>query len=280
MSPARQPHGHRAGGGRRADRLCRRRPGARRARRRAPDAEADRRRRAHHRRPASTTPTCTSGCRSRWARITAWTFPSGRRRRGSPARDEGLRRASPDGWLFVKTRYLPDGIAHAADLDFIARPLFVVTSRGGLLNQPRPCSAAQLHRGRGAATASCAAASWRRRSIGGQGAARSSLAATARAHFLGELARLGITSVQLIDETARSVRGAAPEGAAHRARAHGPARLSASRTGSTSRAGQAPAPDWLRVDGVKYFHDDGARITPLRAAGDLRRARSRPTAAS
>src|SRR5262249_6998206 len=44
--------------------------------------------------------------------------------------------ARPDGeWLFVKTQYLPPGIATASDLAFIDRPLFVISARGGVLNK-------------------------------------------------------------------------------------------------------------------------------------------------
>ncbi|HSN32224.1 MAG TPA: hypothetical protein VLU41_06030, partial [Ideonella sp.] len=44
-------------------------------------------------------------------------------------------RGRPAGeWLFVTTPFLPDGVARARDLDFVGRPLFVVTRRGALLN--------------------------------------------------------------------------------------------------------------------------------------------------
>ena len=37
-------------------------------------------------------------------------------------------------WLFITTPMLPDGVARARDLDFLGRPVFVVTKRGGLVN--------------------------------------------------------------------------------------------------------------------------------------------------
>jgi predicted amidohydrolase YtcJ len=176
-------------------------------------------------------------------------------------------------WLFVKTRDLPSGIAVSKDLDFVSRPLFLVTSHGGILNG-------------------------RARELGGftdeeapQGFVRGrELAAaldrlvkalplrtlTGGAHaFLEELARDGITSVQLIDElpelfeslrekgqlTAR-VR-LVPLGFRFETRLYEP-------------LWKGPAPEWVRVEGVKYFHDDGARITRF----ELREIFSRAAAAA
>jgi predicted amidohydrolase YtcJ len=176
-------------------------------------------------------------------------------------------------WLFVKTREMPSGISTSKDLDFVSRPLFLVTQHGGVLNK-------------------------RARELGGftdeeapKGFVRGrELAAaldrlvkalplrklTDGAHaFLEELGRDGITSVQLIDElpelfeslrqkgqlTAR-VR-LVPLGFRFETRLYEP-------------TWKGPAPEWVRVEGVKYFHDDGARITRF----ELREIFSRAAAAS
>ena len=166
--------------------------------------------------------------------------------------------AQPDGWLFVKTRNLPDGIARSADVDFLDRPLFVVTSRGGLLNRRglllgKFTDDEAPHgfvRGRELAAALDRLVKALPLKTLRDGAV----------HFLGELARLGITSVQLIDELpdlfeALRLKGQLtarvrmiPLGYRLETRLYEP-----SWTGA--------APEWVRVDGVKYFHDDGARIT-------------------
>src|SRR5579871_650294 len=51
---------------------------------------------------------------------------------------DAVKRASAerpdDRFLYVKIREMPDGVRRARDLDFVARPVFVVTSHGGVLN--------------------------------------------------------------------------------------------------------------------------------------------------
>lgn len=47
---------------------------------------------------------------------------------------DGARGRPAGEWLFVTTPFLPDGVARASDLDFLHRPVFVVTKRGGLIN--------------------------------------------------------------------------------------------------------------------------------------------------
>jgi predicted amidohydrolase YtcJ len=166
--------------------------------------------------------------------------------------------AQPGGWLFVKTRTLPEGIARASDLEFVDRPLFVVTSRGGLLNA-RGLQLGKFTdeeaphgfvRGRELAAALDRLVKAQPLGVLEQGARK----------FLAELARLGITSVQLIDELPELFESL---------RVHG--QLTARvrmvplgyrlETRLYEPTWNAVAPDWVRVDGIKYFHDDGARIT-------------------
>lgn len=168
-------------------------------------------------------------------------------------------RARPAGEpLFVKTDFLPDGITRASDLDVIPRPLFVVTKRGGLIN----------HRG---------LARWHftaREAPGGAIRGRELPAALERAiqalperalldaarDFSAELSRMGITSVQLMDE----LPGVFEE---LRRRDELTVRVRMIPfgyrfdTATYHSDWRGPAPDWVRVDGVKYFHDDWARIS-------------------
>jgi predicted amidohydrolase YtcJ len=184
--------------------------------------------------------------------------PEGTRRAWKHAVVRAAEERPGGDWLFVQTRRLPDGIARADDIDFVARPMFVVTSHGGLLNH-RALVAGGFSddeapdgfvRGRALAAALDRVV---------KRLPRARLLDGARA-FLRTLAGLGITSVQLIDElpdvfetlrrsgelTAR-VR-MIPLGFRLETRLYEP-------------SWRAEAPEWLRVDGVKYFHDDGARLT-------------------
>jgi predicted amidohydrolase YtcJ len=169
-------------------------------------------------------------------------------------------RSRPAGqWLFVKSDALPDGVSRGVALDFVGRPLFVVTQHGALLNHRAMalCKLTEAQAPRGFIDG--------REVLDGLERAirvqpQPLLAARAR-EFLAELARLGITSAQLIsDELPELFDRLRVEGAL------------------TARVRFVPfgyrfdnpiyhsdwhgdAPDWVRVDGVKYFHDDWARIT-------------------
>lgn len=175
---------------------------------------------------------------------------------------DGARARPGRDWLFVVTPALPDGVSRAADLDFLARPVFVVTKRGGLMNH------------RAAALCHLTNAEAPRGFIRGselpivvdrvvKAQPRPLLLDEARA-FMAELSRLGITSVQLIayDELPEIFEALRLEG-------NLTARVRIVPIGF--RFGnklyhsdwQGPAPDWVRVDGVKYFHDDWARISRL-----------------
>src|SRR5262249_31237811 len=95
--------------------------------------------------------------------------------------------------------------------------------------------------------------------------------------FLSRLAALGITSVQLIDElpeTFEALRRSGELTARVRMIPLG-YRLE---TRLYQPAWPAVAPEWLRVDGAKYFHDDGARITrfELQELARLNAAARRP----
>jgi len=168
-------------------------------------------------------------------------------------------RARPgNDWLFVKTRELPQGIARAGALDFVARPLFLVTAHGGILNS----KAREL----GGFTDDEAPHGFVRGRELAAALARLVKALPLRtltdgAHaFLAELARDGITSVQLIDELPELFESLRQKGQLT-ARVRMIPLGFRFETRMYEPTWKGPAPDWVRVDGVKYFHDDGARIT-------------------
>src|SRR5439155_19500687 len=161
-------------------------------------------------------------------------------------------------WLFVTTPYLPDGVARAEDLDFLPRPVFVVTKRGGLVNHR---ALARCHFARDEAPRGFVRG--RELNAALDRAVKSlperTLTEGAR-DFLGELGRLGITSVQLIDEEPDIFEKLRREGTlTARVRLVPIGYRFANRLYHSDWT--ASSPDWVRVDGVKYFHDDWARIT-------------------
>jgi predicted amidohydrolase YtcJ len=164
---------------------------------------------------------------------------------------------SDSGWLFVTINALPDGIRGPRDLDFVTRPLFVISEHGALFNtrglRDGKISADEAPGGfvRGALIAS---------------ELEHLITLTPHAelvegarNFLAELAKDGITSVQLIDEL--------------------PDLFEELRKGDALTARVRLVPfgyrwndfthhdDWrggdptmVRVEGVKYFYDSWARI--------------------
>ena len=162
------------------------------------------------------------------------------------------------GWLFVKMRTMPDGIGRARDLDFVDRALFLVTAHGGLFNHR---ALAEGHFSTEEAPDGFVHGRELAAALDRLVKALPLKVLTNGAHtLLQRLAKGGITSVQLIDEvpevfellrqrdqlTAR-VR-MIPLGYRLETRLYEP----------TWKGGD---PAWVRVDGIKYFHDDGARIT-------------------
>jgi predicted amidohydrolase YtcJ len=162
-------------------------------------------------------------------------------------------------WLFVTTPLLPDGVERAADLDFLGRPVFVVTKRGGLVNH-RAATLCHLTdeeaprgfiHGRAVDAALDRAIKLQPEAFLREGARE----------LLAELGRVGITSVQLItDELPEVFESLRRDGAlTARVRMVPIGYRFANRFYHSDWQGAAP--DWVRVDGVKYFHDDWARIT-------------------
>lgn len=169
--------------------------------------------------------------------------------RGRPAGD----------WLFVTLHGdLPDGVERAADLDFLDRPVFVATEHGALVNHramarghfSRKEAPDGFIRGRQVQYAI-------ERAIASLGPR--ALVAAAR-ELSAELSRLGITSVQIMDELPEVFEALRREGGLT-------ARVRLIPFGYRFRTityhsdWTGPAPDWVRVDGVKYFHDNWAPIT-------------------
>jgi predicted amidohydrolase YtcJ len=180
--------------------------------------------------------------------------------------------ARPDGeWLFVKTQYLPPGIATAADLAFIDRPLFVISARGGVLNKKGLARAGftdeeapkGFMRGREMAYAlDRVEDSLEHRKV----------VESAR-QFLQLLARLGVTSIQLIGETPDLFEELRQKGELTARLRFVPIGFRFS-THFYEPSWKSPAPDWLRVEGVKYFHDEGARMSRFELAEVAARAQA------
>ena len=178
--------------------------------------------------------------------------------------------ARPDGdWLFVETQHLPDGISRAAHLDFIDRPLFVISARGGVLN----------HKGlaRAGFTADEAPDGFvRGRELAfaldrvEHGLTHRRLLDGAR-QFLAQLAKDGITSVQLIGEMPELFEELRRLGELTARIRFIPLGYRFD-TAFYEPLWKAFAPEWVRVDGVKYFHDDGARLTRYELGEVLARA--------
>ncbi len=162
----------------------------------------------------------------------------------------------------MTTPELPAGVKRAEALDFLGRPVFVVSRHGGVLNH------------RAMALAHVKASEAPHGFIGGREVSiviaravraqpKAELAAEA-VSFLGELSRLGITSVQLIahDELPDIFESLRQEGRLGVRVRMVPFGL---RFGDRLYASDwhAAAPEWVRVDGAKYFHDDWARLTRL-----------------
>ena len=199
--------------------------------------------------------------------LTARRPPRHRRRPICPRRSwlaaiaDGARGRPAGEWLFVDHRtFCPTACRAPVDLDFLGRPVFVVTRRGALA-QPSRARAVQADPPRRRRRLHRRPRHQRRPRARHQGAAPSASSSTARA-----------TSSPSWRASASPRRSSSPtscpicsSGCASRAcspRACASCRsATASTTPSTTPTGAAPAPDWVRVDGVKYFHDDWARIT-------------------
>src|SRR5688572_13461683 len=114
---------------------------------------------------------------------------------------EAAARPVPRGghdWVFVTARDLPDRVRTARDLPAIERPLFVVTERGGLINvlgaRRAGLSAADVPDGQVRGRLLPAALDRIVKAL------PSEVLQLGAQRFLAEAARLGLTSVQLMDE--------------------------------------------------------------------------------
>ncbi|HEX4459418.1 MAG TPA: amidohydrolase family protein [Polyangia bacterium] len=163
-------------------------------------------------------------------------------------------------WLFVTTPEMPLAVQRADALDFLDRPVFVVSRHGGVLNH-RALALTHIK----AAEAPHGFVDGREVSIAIARAVRAQPRAELMADaqsFLAELSRLGITSVQLLahDELPDIFESLRRDG-----RLAARVRMVPFGLRFGDRLYQsdykASAPEWVRVDGVKYFHDDWARLT-------------------
>jgi predicted amidohydrolase YtcJ len=171
-------------------------------------------------------------------------------------------RARPgDDWIFVKTYALPEGIARARDLDFLARPVFVFTKHGGLMSTRalRQCHFSDEEIPHGFIRGRELPAAFDR--VMHQ-LPRQFLVDQARA-FSAELSRLGITSVQLITDDVPDVFETLRKEGSLTARVRLVPIGYQFGDHYAHSDWRAEAPEWVRVEGVKYFHDDSARISRL-----------------
>ena len=169
-------------------------------------------------------------------------------------------RGRPRGdWLFVTTPELPDGLDRGRDLDFLGRPVIIVTKHGLLVSHKAAllCRLGDEEAPRGFVPGREAAAALDRAI---KSLPRRTLVDAAR-DFSAALSALGITSAQLISEELPEIfeELRLQGGLTARVRMVPLGYRFANRFYHSDW--QAPEPDWLRVDGVKYFHDDWARIS-------------------
>ena len=160
-------------------------------------------------------------------------------------------------WLFIKTERIPDKLKER-DLDAFARPIFVVSGHGGQLNH------LAIERG-GFTLAEAPQGFIRGRALAAaiDRVVKHLPADTLRLRaieFLRKLSSYGITSVQLIDELPELFESLRREGLLTARVRMIPLGYRFETKEYTSRW-NGPAPEWLRVDGVKYFHDDWARMS-------------------
>ena len=172
---------------------------------------------------------------------------------------DGARGRPPGQWLFVTTNgTLPEGV-HAHDLDFLGRPVFVVTRRGALVNH-RAMALCKLTQ-KQAPDGFINGREINDGLVRAIGAQPDRFLVDGARDFLAELGRLGITSVQLIsDELPELFERLRRSGALTARVRFVPFGF---RFGNPTYHSDwhGDAPDWVRVEGAKYFHDDWARIT-------------------
>jgi predicted amidohydrolase YtcJ len=163
-------------------------------------------------------------------------------------------------WCIVQTDQLPDGVAHARDLDFIGKPVMVVTRQGALLNTSGKLRAkldgAVQHGfvpGRYVAAA-LDMLTWVQR-------APHIVDAALRLELLAR--ENGITSLQIITDEMPKLFEYLREKNELTSRVRFVPLAYRFDTILYEPKWKGPAPLWVRVDGIKYFHEDGAQLSRL-----------------
>src|SRR5262249_19143466 len=166
-------------------------------------------------------------------------------------------------WCIVQTDQLPDGVSHARDLDFVDKPVMVVTRQGALLNTMGKMRAkldgAVQHGfvpGRYVAAA-LDMLTWVQR-------APHVLDAALRLQLLAR--QNGITSMQIITDEMPKLFEYLRERGQLTSRVRFVPLAYRFDTILYEPNWKAPAPLWVRVDGIKYFHSDDAQLS----RGELR----------
>ena len=161
-------------------------------------------------------------------------------------------------WLVAESNELPDGVARSRDLDFIDHPILVITRHGALFNSRGKVRAGldgQVAQGFVSGRHVAAAletVTWAQRPQAVLWGAR---------ELLGRARAAGLTSLQLISDEM-------PDLFEHLRRAGElTARVRFVPLGYRfdtmlyEPRWPARAPLWVRVDGIKYFHDDPAQLS-------------------
>ncbi|MEO6953293.1 MAG: amidohydrolase family protein [Polyangia bacterium] len=160
-------------------------------------------------------------------------------------------------WIFVTTRTLPEGVRTGHDLPVIARPLFVVTEHGALLNA---LALARLHLS--ASDAPDGLVRGRLIPAALDRAVKSlpnPVLHAAAKRFLRTCAQLGLTSVQLMDELPELFEGLLR---AHELTVRVRMMVFGYRFETELYIPHfvSSDDDWVKVDALKYFDDDWARL--------------------
>lgn len=161
-------------------------------------------------------------------------------------------------WCVVISDQLPDGVAHGRDLDFIDKPVMVVTRQGALLNTMGRLRAkldGAVHHGFVPGRYVAAALdmlTWVQRGP-------HILDAALR---LEQLARQnGLTSLQIIVDEMPKLFEYLREKDQLTSRVRFVPLAYRFDTILYEPTWKGPAPEWVRVDGIKYFHEDDAQLS-------------------
>jgi len=175
----------------------------------------------------------------------------------------------PSGaWVVAKSNELPMGVSRAHDLDFIEHPVLVVTRHGALFNSRGEMAAkldGEVPHGFVAGRLVAAAldvVTW---------AQRPAAILDAAHRLLSQARQDGITSLQLIsDEMPALFEHLRQRGQLSAHVRFVPLGYRLGENEPYQPTWRGPAPSWVRVDGIKFFHDDPAQLSRSELADIVR----------